>query len=268
MKNPSLKNGYFPIANELAEALARSSISGSEVRILWVVFRKTWGWSDGDKRKDFDKISLSQFVEATEMKHTNVAKALKSLVVNRLLLKSDKGYGINQDYDQWVVVKRLPRNGSSLQAQSSSLQTTKKSSLQTTKSSSLLHIHKRKKEKKETTKETTPPSQGKAPKELLQGQQWNDLIDGFSEVNPMFLSFYKHKTQRSALQDIVNAIGYEKTLWLVMHLKHATSKPYAPRITTPIQLRTKLGELQTFWAQERQKQETTNSKNTSRVGKI
>lgn len=146
-KNPSKSNGYFPIANELGEVFAKTSISGSEMRILWVVFRNTWGWEnkkDPTRRKDFDKISYTQFSEATEMKHVNVVRAVQSLVVKRLLLKTDEGYCINQDYDDWVVVKRLPpkiKEGSS--------QNEISSSQLTTTFSSQLTIYKRKKEKKE-----------------------------------------------------------------------------------------------------------------------
>ncbi len=153
MANPSLNNGYFQIANEIADVLARTSISGSEIRIFWVVCRKTWGWVDKkipNRRKDFDKISYTQFSELTGMKHVNVVRSVQSLVAKRLLLKNEQGYGINQDYDEWVVVKRLPPNikkGSSQNEISSSQTTTVGSSQLTTKSSSQLTIYKRKERK-------------------------------------------------------------------------------------------------------------------------
>lgn len=155
MANPAKKNGYFPIANELGERLAKISVSGSEMRILWIVLRKTWGWVDPEdpenyeKRKNFDQISFTQFSELTGMKHVNVVRSIQSLVVKRLLLKTDQGYGFNQDYDQWIVVKRLPPKGSSQNEKSSSEMTTANGSQLTTKSSSQLTIYKRNKRKKE-----------------------------------------------------------------------------------------------------------------------
>jgi hypothetical protein len=95
---------------------------------------------------------------------------------------------------------------------------------------------------------------------LLEGSQWNELIDSFAPVNPMYQSFYRMKTQRGALQEIVKTIGYVKTLWLITHLRQATRIPYAPRITKPTQLRDKLGELQTFWEQEKAKTISNNNK--------
>src|SRR3990167_9424663 len=99
------------------------------MRIIWVVWMKTWGWTDGDRKKDWDWISLSQFEKMTTMKHSNVAKCLKSLVVKRLLLRKENSIKFNQNYDEWVVVKRLPPVVKRLRGSS---QTTTKSSSRTT----------------------------------------------------------------------------------------------------------------------------------------
>ena len=86
MANPALKNGYLSVANELAEVFAKTTITNSEMRLVWVVWRKTWGWKNGDRKKDWDWISLSQFEEATGMKRANVCRYLKRMVSNKLLL--------------------------------------------------------------------------------------------------------------------------------------------------------------------------------------
>ena len=96
MANPALKNGYLSIAYELVEKLAKVNIPGTEMRLIWVVWRKTWGWKEGDRKKDWDWISLSQFENQTDIKHVGVARALKSLVVKRILTKGKKGYKFNQ----------------------------------------------------------------------------------------------------------------------------------------------------------------------------
>jgi len=108
MQNPSLKNGFLSIANELAEYFARVNIPGNEMRIVWTVWRKTWGWQNGDRKKDWDWISLSQFEKLTLMKRSNIVDCVKSLVVKRILLKSEKGLKFNQNYNEWAVSKRLP----------------------------------------------------------------------------------------------------------------------------------------------------------------
>lgn len=108
MANPALKNGYISIANELVEHLATINIPGGEMRIVWVIWRKTWGWSKGNRKKDWDWISLSQFQRFTGMKRANCVREIKSLVVKRILLKQNNSYKFNQNYEQWLVVKRIP----------------------------------------------------------------------------------------------------------------------------------------------------------------
>lgn len=105
--NPSLKNGYLSIANELVEKFAACNIPGNSMRILWCVMRKTWGWSQGARKKDWDQISYTQFEKMTGMNRRNVGRSIKFLVAKRLLLKSVSGYRINQNYNEWLVAKRL-----------------------------------------------------------------------------------------------------------------------------------------------------------------
>ena len=108
MANPAVKNGHIKIANELVEHLATISIPGGEMRIIWVVWRQTWGWEQGERRKDWDWISTSQFEKKTGMKHANCIRELKSLVVKRILLKENNRLKFNQNYNEWLVVKRIP----------------------------------------------------------------------------------------------------------------------------------------------------------------
>jgi phage replication O-like protein O len=118
MANPSIKNGHLDIANELVERLATINIPGQQMRIIWVVWRYTWCWKKGDRKKDFDRVPLSVFDKMTNMKRSNVTRSLKALVAKRLLSKTKKGYGFNQNYDQWVVAKRLPGVAKRLQPSS------------------------------------------------------------------------------------------------------------------------------------------------------
>ncbi len=46
------KNGHIRVPNEVAEALARLPVSGSQARILWVVLRKTLGWQKSGEWKN------------------------------------------------------------------------------------------------------------------------------------------------------------------------------------------------------------------------
>lgn len=105
---------------------------------------------------------------------------------------------------------------------------------------------------------------GKTSTEILQGNQWNELIDPFQRVNPMWRTFYKNKTERHALQVLVTEMGFEKVKWLVEHLKEVVSKPYAPKISKPTELLRDIGKLMVYWEQGKQ----SKNKNSMKIGML
>jgi len=103
MANPRSQGGFTMIANELIEkALYKINLSGSEYRILWVIWRKTYGW-----HKEADAIALSQFEELTGMDRRNLVRTIKSLEAKNLIVKDTNGYinkyRFNSGYDTWNV---------------------------------------------------------------------------------------------------------------------------------------------------------------------
>lgn len=228
MANPALKNGYISIAVELVEKLASINIPGQEMRIIWVVWRKTWGWSEGARKKDWDWISLSQFEGMTRMKHQNVVAALESLVVKRLLLKREKGYKFNQNYDEWVVVKRLPPPKSSSQTTTrGSSQTTTKTSSQTTTNNRYIDRGK-----------DIPPSEGEGPPKFT--TLGAEVIKLFESINPACKNYYSRAPQRQAADDLIGERGFDKVKTVIQNtLPKTNSIEFFPTITTPIQLREK-----------------------------
>jgi phage replication O-like protein O len=101
MASPQREDGHLDIANELADALARAPLNGTQFRLLWVVMRKTYGW-----QKTRDRISISQFVEATGLTKTMVARELRRLVERGYLLAEGdnhhaKTFAIQKDYAKW-----------------------------------------------------------------------------------------------------------------------------------------------------------------------
>lgn len=229
MASPQKEHGYTVIANEIMDHLCFPGINGSEYRVLLFVIRKTYGFN-----KKSDRISLSQFQIATGMKRNHVVDNIAQLVHKRVLLKKNSIYGLNKDYDTWVVHKRVPST------QKGTVASTQKG----VKSSTQKGTHKRKKET--ITKESSKTV-------VLQGKQWNELIDSFKSVNPMYLDFYRNKTERAALDKLAGRIGFEKLKNTILQLEEITSRPYAPKITTPVELKRDLGKLITFYKQENSK---------------
>ena len=86
---------------------------------------------------------------------------------------------------------------------------------------------------------------------LIQGNEWNEAIDSFKEINPMYEEFYKNTTERKAIETLAEKIGKEKLLNLLKALPEIIAQPYAPKITKPTELKRDLGKLVTFLKQNK-----------------
>lgn len=98
--NPQIENGYLDVANELVEILAKTNLSKYESRILWALWRKTWGW-----HKKEDRISITQFQKLTGLKRRHVSRTLSRLVQRNIITKRGDGfittYAFQKDYTKW-----------------------------------------------------------------------------------------------------------------------------------------------------------------------
>jgi len=102
MAKPQIEDGHSDIANELLEAIIKTHFSNAEHSIFWAIVRKTYGW-----HKKTDKISYSQFEEATGLNRRHVGPALKRLIYRNIIVCTNAGeritseYGIQKDYEKW-----------------------------------------------------------------------------------------------------------------------------------------------------------------------
>jgi hypothetical protein len=95
------------------------------------------------------------------------------------------------------------------------------------------------KEEKETAKTS-----------FLRGNQWNELIDLFENVNPLYLEFYKNKTERKALDMVAEKMGFEITKSIIGYLPKSNTIKFVPKITKPTELKRDLAKL-LAWASEK-----------------
>jgi len=101
--------------------------------------------------------------------------------------------------------------------------------------------------KQTTTKERKIPiTKENSKTSVLQGDQWQTLIDAFKEVNPSYTSFYRNKTERTALDEMAGWWGFEQLLATIEVLPQIITQPYAPRVTKPTELRRDSGKLLAF----------------------
>lgn len=103
--NPQVEDGHIDIANEIAEALARINFSAYEYRILWVIWRKTYGW-----HKKMDRISVTQFQAITGLKRWHVSRTLSELIKRNIVTRIGDNriitYSFQKDYTKWKDVTK------------------------------------------------------------------------------------------------------------------------------------------------------------------
>lgn len=101
MASPQVENGYTKIANEIIETLMRTNLSSYQSRILWAIWRKTYGWN---KKEDW--ISNNQLVMMTGIRKQHVSRTIKELIKRNMVTKSGNKTAFNKDYTQW---EKLPK---------------------------------------------------------------------------------------------------------------------------------------------------------------
>ncbi len=218
MANPQKENGHIDIANEIAEALARTNLSGYENRYLWVLWRKTYGW-----HKKEDIISNSQFSDLTGIKRPHIWRTEKVLIQRNIVTKNGNLLGFNKDYTQW---RELPK-----------MVTVTKLGTRVTKNGNkklpkMVHT-------KETTKETIQKKGGEeTSQEIVQ------VIDSFKDVNPSYKKWFSNKTQRSSIERMIGIHGKDRLIEVISYLPKSNTIPYVPTITSPYVLENKWADLE------------------------
>jgi len=228
MANPQKENGHVDIANEIVEALAKIHLSGYENRILWAIFRKTYGW-----HKKEDWITNSQIAEMTGIADSHVSRTIKILIKRRIVTKIGKKLGFQKDYDQW---NKLPKMVTSEELPEK-LPIQDKKLPELVKKVTNFGIHKRNYTKENTQKgivvcvspvETveTVDNSSKEKEKLLK-KEMLDLVSGcFKEsfLDGLFKKYPVEKIEKyfeelKYLENIRNPVG-----WLVTALKNDLDK--------------------------------------------
>lgn len=246
MANPQKENGHTSLANELIEHLARHRFSGQEYQILWVVWRKTWGW-----QKKEDAIPLSQFSKLCNMGRNQVVRSIKLLVSKRVLTstKSETGYitkyRFNKDYETWSPSHK--KETSSLKTE-----TTPVSKMGTKLVSKKRHS----KEKKETnTKEIAATSAAVSPK-IKYNPLGAEIIKYLEEVDPKNKTYYNNTTQRKSCDYLLEEYGLEEVLKRISVLSKTNRMQFFPKINSPYDLKekwVKLNDQVEVYKQEKKK---------------
>lgn len=100
---------FTRLANEIVEALSRTNLSAYESRVLWCIFRKTYGFQQKE-----DWISSSQIRDMTGLKMSHVSRSKNLLTLRNMITLRGNKIGFNKYWTQW---KQLP-NGVTSHAKS------------------------------------------------------------------------------------------------------------------------------------------------------
>jgi phage replication O-like protein O len=109
MANPQKENGHTQIANDIIEHLIASGLNGTELAVVLLILRKTYGWN-----KKEDQISISQFMDYIPASRQTICTALSKLQLVKIIRLVHKGtstnssnlWSFNKDYDKWQLVRK------------------------------------------------------------------------------------------------------------------------------------------------------------------
>ena len=103
MASPQKENGYTSIANELLEQIYRRRFSASQLKILLLVIRFTYGFN-----RKTATLSNTFIAAGTGMHEITVSKEIGALLRDNVLklhkkptFHNSRVIGINKDYESW-----------------------------------------------------------------------------------------------------------------------------------------------------------------------
>lgn len=112
MASPQKENGFTPIAHEILEEVVKRKFTATQLNVLMVVWRMTYGFN----RKDHE-LSVSFFVNSTGFSKRNVQEAINQLIEMNVLIETKKAsfnqtrkIAFNKNYDEWKVISRTKSN--------------------------------------------------------------------------------------------------------------------------------------------------------------
>ncbi len=242
-----------PTPNIIFNGLMRK-MNDTEFRVVMLVIRATLGW-EADKetgmRKSEDWISSRQLKEKTGRQSGALSKAIDKCI--------REGWIEARSKTGEVLDTKGKRKGKNIYFRLGN------SILFTTSSESEDVVVKEKSTSSETANAETANAESedykintiqnknitKEENGAFSDKDRKELITLFKAVNPSYETLFARPNQAAALERMVRKHGREKIEATIRILPEIITQKYAPRITTPIQLENKLGELVAFYNQEK-----------------
>lgn len=99
INKPQLEDGYTRIANAILEGLCRIKLTSYQTRVLFYIFRKTYGYN---KKEDW--ISVNQIAEATGIRQAHVSRAKKELLLRKIITLNGIKIVFQKDSTMWCDI--------------------------------------------------------------------------------------------------------------------------------------------------------------------
>jgi phage replication O-like protein O len=103
MANPQIEKGHTRIANEILEHVMKTSLNGTQFRIVIAVWRFTYGF----QRKEH-AMSINFIAEAIDANRRQVIRELETLIERKILLvvgaglKKSRVIKFNKNHEEWL----------------------------------------------------------------------------------------------------------------------------------------------------------------------
>ena len=254
-----------PTPNIIFNGLMKD-MNDTEFRLVMLVVRATLGW-EADKitgmRKTEDWISSRQLKEKTGRQSGALSKAIERCIQKDWIEARSKDGEILNTKGKRKGKNLYFRLGKAIMFSTSSL--SEEVVVKDKSTSSLSANAESANAESEDYKRNT--LQNKNLTKTIAGSTFSPAIEGNKEnINSLLNIFYDqinpslnyaNKTQRAALQWLIDKYGYEKTRQSIEYAISIQGKEYAPTITTPYQLKDKLSALLVYYAK---------NNNTSKFG--
>ena len=99
INKPQLEDGYTRIANVILEGLCRINLTSYQTRVLFYIFRKTYGYN---KKEDW--ISVNQIAKATRIRQTHVSRAKKELLLRKIITSNGTKIAFQKNSTMWCDI--------------------------------------------------------------------------------------------------------------------------------------------------------------------
>jgi len=111
MAKPQKENGYTPIANEILEQVSKIPLNGTQLRILCVVFRYTYGFNR--KEHSFSVNFILNAMGCKKSQYKQISRELRKMVDKKILIEvrepgrnKSRILRFNKDYEVWTNQSR------------------------------------------------------------------------------------------------------------------------------------------------------------------